>query len=150
MVAAAMTEGNVLIEEAISEHNRPLISKLTEMGAIIEEEENGIRVIGPKHLKPTDVKTMPHPGFPTDMQAQMTAIQMFAEGTSIVTETVFENRYQHLEEMRRMNADLKLTATLPLLMVATSYKEQRVEATDLRACRIDFSRVTCKWHYTCL
>ena len=56
---------------------------------------------------------MPHPGFPTDMQAQMTAIQMFAEGTSIVTETVFENRYQHLEEMRRMNADLKLTATLP-------------------------------------
>ena len=104
MVAAAMTEGNVLIEEAISEHNRPLISKLTEMGAIIEEEENGIRVIGPKHLKPTDVKTMPHPGFPTDMQAQMTAIQMFAEGTSIVTETVFENRYQHLEEMRRMNA----------------------------------------------
>ena len=97
MVAAAMTEGNVLIEEAISEHNRPLISKLTEMGAIIEEEENGIRVIGPKHLKPTDVKTMPHPGFPTDMQAQMTAIQMFAEGTSIVTETVFENRYQHLE-----------------------------------------------------
>ena len=117
-----MTEGNVLIEEAISEHNRPLISKLTEMGAIIEEEENGIRVIGPKHLKPTDVKTMPHPGFPTDMQAQMTAIQMFAEGTSIVTETVFENRYQHLEEMRRMNADLKLTATLPLLMVATSYK----------------------------
>ena len=67
---------------------------------------------------------MPHPGFPTDMQAQMTAIQMFAEGTSIVTETVFENRYQHLEEMRRMNADLKLTATLPLLMVATSYKER--------------------------
>lgn len=64
MVAAAMTEGNVLIEEAISEHNRPLISKLTEMGAIIEEEENGIRVIGPKHLKPTDVKTMPHPVFP--------------------------------------------------------------------------------------
>lgn len=68
---------------------------------------------------------MPHPGFPTDMQAQMTAIQMFAEGTSIVTETVFENRYQHLEEMRRMNADLKIDATLPLLMVATSYKEQQ-------------------------
>ena len=75
---------------------------------------------------------MPHPGFPTDMQAQMTAIQMFAEGTSIVTETVFENRYQHLEEMRRMNADLKLTATLRLLMVATSYRAA-VEATDLRA-----------------
>ncbi|EMW5595552.1 TPA: UDP-N-acetylglucosamine 1-carboxyvinyltransferase [Enterococcus faecalis] len=133
MVAAAMTEGNVLIEEAISEHNRPLISKLTEMGAIIEEEENGIRVIGPKHLKPTDVKTMPHPGFPTDMQAQMTAIQMFAEGTSIVTETVFENRYQHLEEMRRMNADLKIDGNNAVINGGNELQGAAVEATDLRA-----------------
>ncbi|EGO8961284.1 UDP-N-acetylglucosamine 1-carboxyvinyltransferase [Enterococcus faecalis] len=133
MVAAAMTEGNVLIEEAISEHNRPLISKLTEMGAIIEEEENGIRVIGPKHLKPTDVKTMPHPGFPTDMQAQMTAIQMFAEGTSIVTETVFENRYQHLEEMRRMNADLKIDGNIAVISGGNELQGAAVEATDLRA-----------------
>lgn len=133
MVAAAMTEGNVLIEEAISEHNRPLISKLTEMGAIIEEEENGIRVIGPKHLKPTDVKTMPHPGFPTDMQAQMTAIQMFAEGTSIVTETVFENRYQHLEEMRRMNADLKIDGYIAVINGGNELQGAAVEATDLRA-----------------
>ena len=133
MVAAAMTEGNVLIEEAISEHNRPLISKLTEMGAIIEEEENGIRVIGPKHLKPTDVKTMPHPGFPTDMQAQMTAIQMFAEGPSIVTETVFENRYQHLEEMRRMNADLKIDGNIAVINGGNELQGAAVEATDLRA-----------------
>lgn len=133
MVAAAMTEGNILIEEAISEHNRPLISKLTEMGAIIEEEENGIRVIGPKHLKPTDVKTMPHPGFPTDMQAQMTAIQMFAEGTSIVTETVFENRYQHLEEMRRMNADLKIDGNIAVINGGNELQGAAVEATDLRA-----------------
>lgn len=133
MVAAAMTEGNVLIEEAISEHNRPLISKLTEMGAIIEEEENGIRVIGPKHLKPTDVKTMPHPGFPTDMQAQMTAIQIFAEGTSIVTETVFENRYQHLEEMRRMNADLKIDGNIAVINGGNELQGAAVEATDLRA-----------------
>lgn len=133
MVAAAMTEGNVLIEEAISEHNRPLISKLTEMGAIIEEEENGIRVIGPKHLKPTDVKTMPHPGFPTDMQAQMTAIQMFAEGTSVVTETVFENRYQHLEEMRRMNADLKIDGNIAVINGGNELQGAAVEATDLRA-----------------
>ena len=133
MVAAAMTEGNVLIEEAISEHNRPLISKLTEMGAIIEEEENGIRVIGPKHLKPTDVKTMPHPGFPTDMQAQMTAIQMFAEGTSIVAETVVENRYQHLEEMRRMNADLKIDGNIAVINGGNELQGAAVEATDLRA-----------------
>lgn len=128
-----MTEGNVLIEEAISEHNRPLISKLTEMGAIIEEEENGIRVIGPKHLKPTDVKTMPHPGFPTDMQAQMTAIQMFAEGTSIVTETVFENRYQHLEEMRRMNADLKIDGNIAVINGGNELQGAKREATDLRS-----------------
>lgn len=133
MVAAAMTEGNVLIEEAISEHNRPLISKLTEMGAIIEEEDAGIRVIGPKHIKPTDVKTMPHPGFPTDMQAQMTAIQMLAEGTSVVTETVFENRFQHLEEMRRMNADVKIDGNIAIINGGSELQGAAVEATDLRA-----------------
>ncbi|MBE8863109.1 UDP-N-acetylglucosamine 1-carboxyvinyltransferase, partial [Enterococcus faecium] len=115
MVAAAMTEGNVLIADAISEHNRPLISKLIEMGAKITEEEGGIRVIGPKHIVPTDVKTMPHPGFPTDMQAQMTAIQLVAEGTSMVTETVFENRFQHLEEMRRMNAHVKIDGNVAIM-----------------------------------
>ncbi|MEO2687136.1 UDP-N-acetylglucosamine 1-carboxyvinyltransferase, partial [Enterococcus faecium] len=115
MVAAAMTEGNVLIADAISEHNRPLISKLIEMGAEIIEEEGGIRVIGPKHILPTDVKTMPHPGFPTDMQAQMTAIQLVAEGTSVVTETVFENRFQHLEEMRRMNAHVKIDGNVAIM-----------------------------------
>ncbi|HFP9143745.1 TPA: UDP-N-acetylglucosamine 1-carboxyvinyltransferase, partial [Enterococcus faecium] len=115
MVAAAMTQGNVLIADAISEHNRPLISKLIEMGAEIIEEEGGVRVIGPKHILPTDVKTMPHPGFPTDMQAQMTAIQLVAEGTSVVTETVFENRFQHLEEMRRMNAHVKIDGNVAIM-----------------------------------
>src|SRR5699024_637942 len=98
MVAAAMTQGNVLIEEGIMEHNRPLISKLIEMGAEITEEPAGIRVIGPKVIKPTDIKTLPHPGFPTDMQAQVTAIQALAQGVNMVNETVFENRFQHLEE----------------------------------------------------
>lgn len=133
MVAAAMTEGNVLIQDAISEHNRPLISKLSEMGAEIIEEEGGVRVIGPKVLKPTDVKTMPHPGFPTDMQAQMTAIQMVAPGTSIVTETVFENRFQHLEEMRRMNAQVKIDNNVALIKGATELQGAEVYATDLRA-----------------
>ncbi|MEQ3516447.1 UDP-N-acetylglucosamine 1-carboxyvinyltransferase, partial [Enterococcus cecorum] len=82
MIAAAMTGGDVIINDAISEHNRPLISKLMEMGAKIFEVEEGLRVIGPKDLKPTDVKTLPHPGFPTDMQAQMTAIQLVAKGNS--------------------------------------------------------------------
>ncbi|EMF0573319.1 UDP-N-acetylglucosamine 1-carboxyvinyltransferase [Enterococcus hirae] len=133
MVAAAMTEGNVLIADAISEHNRPLISKLIEMGATITEEEDGIRVVGPKHILPTDVKTMPHPGFPTDMQAQMTAIQLVAEGTSMVTETVFENRFQHLEEMRRMNAHVKIDGNVAIMDRNHELQGAEVYATDLRA-----------------
>lgn len=133
MVAAAMTEGNVLIADAISEHNRPLISKLIEMGATITEEEAGIRVVGPKHILPTDVKTMPHPGFPTDMQAQMTAIQLVAEGTSMVTETVFENRFQHLEEMRRMNAHVKIDGNVAIMDGNHELQGAEVYATDLRA-----------------
>ncbi|EMF0080305.1 UDP-N-acetylglucosamine 1-carboxyvinyltransferase [Enterococcus hirae] len=133
MVAAAMTEGNVLIADTISEHNRPLISKLIEMGATITEEEGGIRVVGPKHILPTDVKTMPHPGFPTDMQAQMTAIQLVAEGTSMVTETVFENRFQHLEEMRRMNAHVKIDGNVAIMDGNHELQGAEVYATDLRA-----------------
>lgn len=133
MVAAAMTQGDVLILDAISEHNRPLISKLTEMGAVITNEENGLRVVGPKVLKPTDVKTMPHPGFPTDMQAQMTAIQMLAQGTSVVTETVFENRFQHLEEMRRMNAHVKIDGNFAVIEGGHPMQGALVYATDLRA-----------------
>ncbi|WP_338350235.1 UDP-N-acetylglucosamine 1-carboxyvinyltransferase [Enterococcus faecium] len=133
MVAAAMTQGNVLIADAISEHNRPLISKLIEMGAEIIEEEGGVRVIGPKHILPTDVKTMPHPGFPTDMQTQMTAIQLVAEGTSVVTETVFENRFQHLEEMRRMNAHVKIDGNVAIMDGNHELQGAEVYATDLRA-----------------
>lgn len=133
MVAAAMTQGDVLILDAISEHNRPLISKLTEMGAKITEEADGLRVVGPAVLKPTDVKTMPHPGFPTDMQAQMTAIQMLAQGTSIVTETVFENRFQHLEEMRRMNAHVKIDGSVAVIEGGHQMQGALVYATDLRA-----------------
>lgn len=133
MVAAAMTQGSVLIADAISEHNRPLISKLIEMGAEIIEEEGGVRVIGPKHILPTDVKTMPHPGFPTDMQAQMTAIQLVAEGTSVVTETVFENRFQHLEEMRRMNAHVKIDGNVAIMDGNHELQGAEVYATDLRA-----------------
>lgn len=133
MVAAAMTQGNVLIQDAISEHNRPLLSKLKEMGTQIIEEENGIRIIGPEALKPTDIKTMPHPGFPTDMQAQMTAIQAVAKGNSIVTETVFENRFQHLEEMRRMNAHVKIDGNLAIIEGGHQLQGALVYATDLRA-----------------
>ena len=133
MVAAAVTNGNIFIEDAIAEHNKPLISKLKEMGVSIEEEGDGLRVVGPKQLRSTDVKTMPHPGFPTDMQAQMTIAQLVSQGTSTMTETVFENRFMHLEEMRRMNANFKVEGQTVLLYGNSSFQGAEVAATDLRA-----------------
>ena len=133
MVAAAMTKGDVLIKDAISEHNRPLISKLTEMGVRFVEEPEGIRVIGPERLKATNVKTLPHPGFPTDMQSQMTAAQAVAKGESTMIETVFENRFQHLEEMRRMGLNVEITRNSALIEGTTQLQGAAVKSTDLRA-----------------
>ncbi|MFL2063102.1 UDP-N-acetylglucosamine 1-carboxyvinyltransferase [Latilactobacillus sakei] len=133
MIAAAATKGNVLVEEAISEHNKPLLSKLAEMGAQVIEEENGIRIIGPDELKPSNIKALPYPGFPTDMQAQMTALQLMAHGTSVMTETVFENRFMHLEELRRMNADYQIKGQSVILYGPTELTGAEVAASDLRA-----------------
>lgn len=133
MIAAAVTNGDIFIEDAIASHNKPLISKLKEMGAIIEESDHGVRVIGPKQLQPTDVKTMPHPGFPTDMQAQMTVAQLLSSGTSTMTETVFENRFMHLEELRRMNVNFKIEGQTVLLYGNSNLQGAEVAATDLRA-----------------
>src|SRR5699024_9269129 len=98
MVAAAITGGNVLVDNAEIAHLRALVSKMEEMGVRVIEEKNGIRVIGPTFLKSTDIKTLPHPGFPTDMQSQMMALMLQASGTSVISETVFENRFMHVEE----------------------------------------------------
>lgn len=133
MVAAALTKGNVLIKDAIAEHNIPLISKLEEMGVTVKEEERGIRIIGPDKLKPVVVKTLPHPGFPTDMQPQVSILQLAASGTSLLTETVFENRFMHLEELRRMNADFKVEGNTVILYGPTDFNGAEVAATDLRA-----------------
>ena len=133
MVAAAITNGNVLIKDAVEEHNKPLISKLEEMSAQVIREDDGIRVIGPEKLKPADVKTMPHPGFPTDMQPQISVAQLAADGTSTLTETVFENRFMHLEELRRMNADFKVEGNAAVLNGPTNFSGSEVAATDLRA-----------------
>lgn len=133
MVAAAITQGNILIKDAVSEHNKPLISKLKEMGVIFEEEQQGLRVIGPKKLMATDVKTMPHPGFPTDMQAQMTIAQLQAEGTSVMRETVFENRFMHMEELRRMNAEFKIDGQSLVIVGGKALQGAEVASSDLRA-----------------
>ena len=133
MVAAAMTQGDVLIKDAIAEHNRPLISKLSEMGVNFTQEETGLRVVGPQKLKATSVKTLPHPGFPTDMQSQMTAAQAIAAGESVMVETVFENRFQHLEEMRRMGLEVDITRNTALIQGNSNLQGAAVKSTDLRA-----------------
>lgn len=133
MVAAAITKGNVLVKGAVPEHTSSLIAKLEEMGVTIIEEENGVRVIGPETLKAVDIKTMPYPGFPTDMQSQMMALLLCAEGTSVITETVFENRFMHVEEFRRMNADLKIEGRSVIVNGPCNLQGAEVAATDLRA-----------------
>ncbi|WP_311407536.1 UDP-N-acetylglucosamine 1-carboxyvinyltransferase [Liquorilactobacillus uvarum] len=133
MVAAAVTDGNVLVKNAIAEHNKPLISKLEEMGVTVIEGDDGIRIIGTSDLKPVSVKTLPHPGFPTDMQPQLSVLQLLAAGTSMLTETVFENRFMHLEELRRMNAKFNIEGNSVALEGPTEFHGAEVEATDLRA-----------------
>jgi UDP-N-acetylglucosamine 1-carboxyvinyltransferase len=133
MVASAITGGNVLVQGAVPEHLSSLIAKMEEMGVTIIEEGDGVRVIGPEKLKAVDIKTMPHPGFPTDMQSQMMALLLRAEGTSMITETVFENRFMHVEEFRRMNADIKIEGRSVILNGPSNLQGAEVSATDLRA-----------------
>ena len=133
MVAAAVTGGDVYIKDCITDHNRPLMSKLREMGVEFIEDEGGLRVIGPDKLKPTDVKTMPHPGYPTDLQAPMTIAQLMAPGQSIMRETVFENRFMHMEELRKMNADFKIDDQSAIIFGGRQLQGARVQSSDLRA-----------------
>ncbi|WP_219834431.1 UDP-N-acetylglucosamine 1-carboxyvinyltransferase [Paenibacillus sp. R14(2021)] len=133
MIAAAITGGDVHIEGAIGDHLAPVISKLQEMGVSITETDSGLRVTAPKKLKSVDVKTLPYPGFPTDMQSQMMALLMVSEGTSIVTETVFENRFMHVEEFQKMNAHIKVDGRAAIVTGGTMLTGAKVTATDLRA-----------------
>ena len=134
MVAAAMASGDILIKDAIWEHNRPLISKLIEMGVSVTDEENGIRVkADTTRLRPVTVKTLPYPGFPTDMQAQFTALMTVVKGESTMIETVFENRFQHLEEMRRMGLYSEILWDTAIIHGGKGLQGAPVMSTDLRA-----------------
>ncbi|GIN86519.1 UDP-N-acetylglucosamine 1-carboxyvinyltransferase 1 [Heyndrickxia sporothermodurans] len=133
MIASAITGGDVLVKGAVPEHLTSLIAKLEEMGVTIIEEEQGLRVIGPDKLKAVDIKTMPHPGFPTDMQSQMMSLLVVAEGTGMITETVFENRFMHVEEFRRMNSDIKIEGRSVIINGPCQLQGAEVAATDLRA-----------------
>lgn len=133
MIAAAITRSELYIEGAIADHLTPVISKLQEMGVTIEEDENGIRVKAHNGLKAVDIKTLPYPGFPTDMQAQMMALMLVSDGTSIITETVFENRFMHVEELKQMNAQIKVDGRSAVVKGNAALRGAKVCATDLRA-----------------
>lgn len=133
LIAGAITNGDVLVENVVTEHLKPLIAKLVESGAEVEESEDSVRVIGRGRPKPLDVKTMPYPGFPTDLQAQMMAYLSFCTGTSMITETVFENRFMHVEELKRMGAKIKIEGRSAIIEGVENLTGAPVKATDLRA-----------------
>lgn len=133
MVATAMTGGDVRIENVLCEHLKPVVAKLKEAGIRIEEDIRGVRVVSEGVFRGIDIKTLPYPGFPTDMQAQFMAMATVAEGRSWVTETVFENRFMHVAELKRMGAEIKIDARSALVEGTKKLKGCRVNATDLRA-----------------
>lgn len=133
MVAAAITQGNVVVENVILEHIRPVIAKLQEAGITVIEEQNKVKVMADDFPKSVDIKTLPYPGFPTDMQAQFMALMSIAKGTSIITETVFENRFMHVTELKRMGANIKIDGRSAVVEGVPRLTGAQVKATDLRA-----------------
>lgn len=129
----ALTQGNITIENIIPEHLEAVISKIREMGIEIFEEENRLHVISNNKYKGVDLKTMPFPGFPTDMQPQLMVIMAVSEGTSIVTETIFENRFKHVDELRRMGADIRVEGRVAIIKGVKKLTGAYVETSDLRA-----------------
>lgn len=133
IIAAAITRGDVFVKGAIKEHMTSLIYKLEEMGVNLDFNEEGIHVTANGELQPVDIKTLPHPGFPTDMQSQMMALLLTAEGHKVVTETVFENRFMHVAEFRRMNANINIEGRSAKIEGKSQLQGAQVKATDLRA-----------------
>jgi len=136
MVAAAVTGGDVVVKNVLFEHMKPLVAKLKEAGVIIEEDVDQIRVnasSGLQSLRSVDVKTLPYPGFPTDMQAQFMALMTLTNGTSVITETVFENRFMHVDELKRMGANIKIDGRVAMVEGVSALAGCPVTATDLRA-----------------
>jgi UDP-N-acetylglucosamine 1-carboxyvinyltransferase len=133
MVAAAITKGDVVVDNVLIDHLKPTIAKLREVGCEVYEMENSVRVVGPKEIKATDIKTLPHPGFPTDMQSQFMALLSVAKGTGVVIETVFENRFMNVAELNRMGANIKIEGRSAVVQGVEKLQGSTVNATDLRA-----------------
>ncbi|MCH3914300.1 MAG: UDP-N-acetylglucosamine 1-carboxyvinyltransferase [Acidaminococcaceae bacterium] len=133
LVAGAIGQGDIVVENVLCEHLKPLIAKLREAGALVEEGIDAVHVVGPKTLKGITVKTLPYPGFPTDMQAQMMVLMCIAKGQSEVTETVFENRFMHVDELVRMGANIRTSGRTAMIDGVKKLYGCQVKATDLRA-----------------
>ncbi|MBE5661261.1 UDP-N-acetylglucosamine 1-carboxyvinyltransferase [Staphylococcus sp. SS87] len=133
LIAGAITRGDIFVRGAIKEHMASLVYKLEEMGVELDYQEDGIRVRAEGDLEPVDIKTLPHPGFPTDMQSQMMALLLTANGHKVVTETVFENRFMHVAEFKRMNANINVEGRSAKLEGKSQLQGAQVKATDLRA-----------------
>lgn len=133
MVAAAITGGDVTLKNVLFEHVKPLVAKLKEAGVTIEEDVDQIRVIADKPLRAVDIKTLPYPGFPTDLQSQFMALMCVAEGSSVITETVFENRFMHVDELKRMGAAIRVDGRVAMVDGVSPLTGCQVTATDLRA-----------------
>lgn len=133
MSAAAITRSKIKINGIKEEHIKPIIAKLAEMGVTMEIDNNSILIDGSGNLKPVDIKTMPYPGFPTDMQAQMMGLLCTIKGTSVVTETIFENRFMHAQELKRMGANIKIDGRSAVIEGIERLSGSEVRATDLRA-----------------
>ncbi len=133
MVAAAAAGGDVTIEGVVTEHLKPVTAKLKEMGAEVYESERSIRVRASERLNSVDIKTMPYPGFPTDMQSQIMTAMCLSKGTSIATETVFENRFMHINELKSMGANIKVDGRSAIIEGCEKFSGAKVKATDLRA-----------------
>ncbi|HDM4740261.1 TPA: UDP-N-acetylglucosamine 1-carboxyvinyltransferase, partial [Staphylococcus aureus] len=133
LIAGAITRGDIFVRDAIKEHMASLVYKLEEMGVELDYQEDGIRVRAEGELQPVDIKTLPHPGFPTDMQSQMMALLLTANGHKVVTETVFENRFMHVAEFKRMNANINVEGRSAKLEGKSQLQGAQVKATDLRA-----------------
>ena len=133
MVASAITGGDVIVENVIASHMRPIIAKLIESGAEVIEEDDRIRVIGKNVINPINIKTLPYPGFPTDMQAQFLSLMTNLKGNNIAIETVFENRFMHAAELMKMGADITLKGKEAIINGGKKLTGTEVKATDLRA-----------------
>ncbi len=133
MIASAITNGNILIKNCKLEHLEAVINKLNDAGVKIVNENKGIRVIGEEFIKAVDIKTLPYPGFPTDVQAQMMALMCFSSGLSVITETIFENRFMHATELMRMGADIKIQGNTAIVKGKEILKGAKLMASDLRA-----------------